>query len=108
MISLLLSFGVGKVQMILACVLASVVLLAVRLDSQSITGTISGTLVDSSGAVVPGAEVTLTNERTSETRNTATSDTGEFETGAQVNSTFGQLNGTRSARVIQLSLRLTF
>ncbi|PYV38335.1 MAG: hypothetical protein DMG09_12250 [Acidobacteria bacterium] len=28
--------------------------------------------------------------------------------GAQVNSTFGQINGNRAARVIQLSLRLTF
>ena len=28
--------------------------------------------------------------------------------GAQVNSTFGQLNGTRAARIIQFSLRLEF
>jgi hypothetical protein len=30
------------------------------------------------------------------------------QTGQQVNSTFGQINGARSARVIQLSLRLQF
>jgi hypothetical protein len=30
------------------------------------------------------------------------------ETGTIVNPTFGQINGARSARVIQLSLRLTF
>jgi hypothetical protein len=53
-------------------------LLAVQSAAQSISGTISGTLVDPSGAVVPGAQVTLTNERTSETRNTVSSDAGEF------------------------------
>ncbi len=61
-----------------ASVLVLVVLLAGQVGAQSITGTISGTLVDPSGAVVPGAEVTLTSERTSETRNTVTSEAGEF------------------------------
>jgi hypothetical protein len=42
------------------------------------TGTVSGTVVDTSGQVVPGATVTLTHERTTTTR-TATSGTrGEF------------------------------
>src|SRR5262249_51920729 len=55
-----------------------VALLAAQLSAQSITGTINGFLVDPSGAVIPGAEVTLTNERTSESRSVATNDTGEF------------------------------
>ena len=59
-------------------ILALVVLLAGQLLAQSISGTINGTVVDPSGAVIPGVEITLTNERTSETRNTVTDDTGEF------------------------------
>jgi hypothetical protein len=58
--------------------LVLVVLLPGRLLAQSIAGSISGTLVDPSGAVIPGVEVTLINERTSETRTTVTGDTGEF------------------------------
>ena len=46
--------------------------------AQSIAGSISGTLVDPTGAVIPGVEVSLINERTSETRGTVTGDTGEF------------------------------
>ena len=46
--------------------------------AQSIAGSISGTLVDQTGAVIPGVEVSLINERTSETRSTVTGDTGEF------------------------------
>jgi hypothetical protein len=49
-----------------ASVLVLVVLLAGQVGAQSISGTISGTLVDQSGAVVPGAEVVLTSEATSE------------------------------------------
>src|SRR5207302_5647100 len=40
--------------------------------------TINGTVLDPSGAVIPGVEVTLINERTSETRATVSNDTGEF------------------------------
>jgi Carboxypeptidase regulatory-like domain len=59
-------------------VLALVVLLPGRLAAQSIAGNISGTVVDPSGAVIPGVEITLTNEATSETRSAVTNDTGEF------------------------------
>jgi hypothetical protein len=59
-------------------ILALVAILAGPLGAQSITGTISGTVVDPSGAIVPGAEVTLTNEATGTTYNTASSDAGEF------------------------------
>ena len=42
------------------------------------TGTVSGTVVDTSGQVVPGATVTLTNESTADTRSAITTDRGAF------------------------------
>jgi len=55
-----------------------VALLPGHVMAQSISGTINGTLVDPSGAVIPGVEVTLLSERTGETRTTVSNDTGEF------------------------------
>jgi hypothetical protein len=49
------------------------------INGQTIVGRISGTIVDSSGAVVPDANVTVTNSATNATR-TATSDASGFYT----------------------------
>lgn len=46
--------------------------------AQTVTGQVSGTVVDSSGAVVPGAPVTLTNQGTTVARSTESNDTGGF------------------------------
>ena len=46
--------------------------------AQKITGDISGTVTDSSGAVVKGATVTATNNATGESRNATTSDAGFY------------------------------
>ena len=46
--------------------------------AQVSTGTVVGVVEDSSGAIVPGAEVTLKNTATGETRQTRTNDRGEF------------------------------
>src|SRR5436190_15790929 len=46
--------------------------------AQVSTGTIVGVVEDSSGAIVPSAEVTLKNIATGETRQTRTNDRGEF------------------------------
>ncbi len=53
-------------------------LLAGQALAQTITGTITGTVTDPSGQVIAGATLTLTNERTGETRSTATTETGAF------------------------------
>src|SRR5690349_17091881 len=42
------------------------------------TGSLSGTVQDRSGAVVPGASVTATSQGTSAARDTKTDDTGHF------------------------------
>src|SRR5580698_4607856 len=47
--------------------------------AQTITGSILGTVTDSSGAVVPGATVTVTNESTNESSKTQTSDSGAYQ-----------------------------
>ncbi|MBA2501447.1 MAG: carboxypeptidase regulatory-like domain-containing protein, partial [Pyrinomonadaceae bacterium] len=46
--------------------------------AQSATGRITGTVQDPSGAVVPGAAVTATNEETNVSYNTISSDAGEY------------------------------
>ncbi|MEJ7607919.1 MAG: TonB-dependent receptor [Bryobacteraceae bacterium] len=45
---------------------------------QGLTGSISGTLSDPSGSAIPGAEVTLTNAGTNQTRETKSQDNGDF------------------------------
>ena len=46
--------------------------------AQTISGSITGTVVDSTGAVVPGVAVTLMNEATAVTRTSETNDSGVF------------------------------
>jgi hypothetical protein len=49
-----------------------------QLVAQTVTGTITGTVLDSSEAVVPGVSVNLVDEATRETRHATSSDLGEF------------------------------
>lgn len=61
------------------CVSVALLLcLSQPLVSQTITGTISGDVTDSSGAVVPGATVTVENLGTAEKRTATTTSTGSF------------------------------
>ena len=46
--------------------------------AQAVTGTILGTVVDSTGAVVAGAKVTITNTGTGLTRTVMTDTAGEY------------------------------
>ena len=45
---------------------------------QTITGTVSGTVIDSTGAAIVGAKVTLLNEATKNLRSSTTNDAGRF------------------------------
>lgn len=56
----------------------SLVTVAVNAKAQTITGSISGIVTDSTGSVVPMAAVMLANEKTGQTRNAATNDEGRF------------------------------
>ena len=46
--------------------------------AQSITGTISGTITDPNGGVIPGATITLTNDQIGDSRVVTTTDDGRF------------------------------
>src|SRR5262249_31294774 len=58
--------------------LALTMLLATAVSAQTITGTISGTVVDPNGGIIPGASVTLIFAQTGTTRNTSTNAEGRF------------------------------
>jgi hypothetical protein len=57
---------------------AGFLFLALSAQAQVDTGTILGTVRDASGAVVPGAKVTISNEATSFTQTTSTSGSGNY------------------------------
>ncbi len=61
-----------------AFVLAALLATAVTAAAQTATGQITGTVSDSSSALVSGAKVTITNALTGLTRETATSDRGTY------------------------------
>src|SRR5204862_1486516 len=55
-----------------------IVCASTALFAQSVTGSISGVVVDPNGAVVPGATITLTKDQTNEKRSQATTESGRF------------------------------
>src|SRR4051812_37385885 len=57
---------------------ALVALLAAASVTAQDTGTVSGTVADASGQVVPGATITLTNEATADGRTMTSNERGEF------------------------------
>src|SRR5688500_8916933 len=58
--------------------LVAAILLPAAVIAQTVTGTISGTVVDQQGQVVPGATVTVVNEATSDARVAVTDAQGNF------------------------------
>jgi hypothetical protein len=59
-------------------VLCLCLMLSASLWGQKFTGTISGVVTDKSGAVVPNASVTVTNDSTADARTVTTNQTGEY------------------------------
>src|SRR5437588_1813260 len=63
---------------VLVAILALLALLAVPTFAQTEAGSISGTVTDSTGAVVPGATVTVKSTATGATRTATTNNTGLY------------------------------
>jgi len=65
----------------LVCMLlvAGAILLPRVAFAQTVTGTISGTITDAQGQVIPGATVTVVAEATSESRDTVSDSKGDFQ-----------------------------
>jgi outer membrane receptor protein involved in Fe transport len=70
-----------------ACCLAAL-LLAVSVSGQSTYGTITGTVTDPSGAVIPGVNVTVTNERSGEAFTRRTDSAGLYNVGTLLPGTY--------------------
>ncbi|HYJ45736.1 MAG TPA: TonB-dependent receptor, partial [Pyrinomonadaceae bacterium] len=62
----------------LLCALVAALFFGLPGAAQTITGSISGIVTDSSGGVIPGASVTLVSEKTNESRNFTTNEEGRF------------------------------
>src|SRR5437879_1738851 len=63
-----------RASLCLACLFLTAQLVA----QMTVTGAITGTVVDASGRAVPGAKVTLTSEKTRELRAASTNELGAF------------------------------
>lgn len=74
------ALGPRRVLAFAVCTVSFVGLLALApcASAQKATGTITGTITDPSGAVVPGAVVSIVNDRTGAARETTTNDQGSF------------------------------
>ena len=68
----------NKMLFVLVSLVALCALLPIPLAAQSFYGTIVGTVTDASGAVVPGARVTVTNLGTNEKRSAETDTAGNY------------------------------
>jgi len=58
--------------------LALAVMFTVDLQAQDLRGQVSGTVTDASGAVIPGANVSLTNDNTNVAATTSTNEVGQY------------------------------
>ena len=62
----------------LCCVVVGIFFLVMQSPAQTTNGLMTGTITDSSGAVVAGAQVNVTNQGTSELRTTTTDSNGYY------------------------------
>ena len=74
----MVQFGRGP-QRLLPAFLVMALVLPQASAGQAVTGTISGTIVDQQGEVVPGATVTVVNEATGDSRVVTSDATGNFQ-----------------------------
>src|SRR5436190_8099069 len=77
MIGRVISYPAGLRRLLLALMVVSACS-ALTVSAQTVSGTILGTVTDSSGSVIPNAKVTIVNEGTGLTRNVQADSNGEF------------------------------
>ena len=70
--------AVLKRRVVVAVLVALVTCVPVDAAAQSVSGSITGTVVDQTRQLVPGATVTLVNEQTADVRATSSNETGAF------------------------------
>src|ERR1044072_2473763 len=61
-----------------AAMLTVIIALASLANAQTITGSISGAVMDQTGGMIPGATVTLTSEKTGQARGSISDSEGRF------------------------------
>ena len=77
-------------------------LVAINASAQTTSGSMSGTIVDTQGQVVPGVDVVITNEQSGEQRRAVTSSVGAFSFPALVPASYtirAELSGFRPVEV---------
>src|SRR6266542_2043229 len=87
----------------------TILLLVIPASPQTTFGTISGTLKDTSGAVLPGATVVVTNENTGVIRQVTTDDTGRYLVPSLLPVVYGitaELTGFKKALVSGVTLQV--
>src|SRR5262245_7123960 len=87
-----------ELRIVLLCCATAVFIFSIRsgpLRAQAVKGSLLGTITDASGAVIPGASVTITEVNTNLTRSTVTNESGNY--------VFGQLDRGVYRVEIQLS-----
>src|SRR5262245_54838124 len=97
----------------LSCVVASVAPLLLlgspSLRAQAVSGTILGTVQDSSGAAVPGAAVTIVNSETRLTRAVTTDSAGEYNAPSLppgMYNVFGEIRGFKKVSLSGIRLNV--
>jgi len=70
--------GAPKHLFLFSVLLGAILALPVVMNAQLTTADVVGTVTDTTGAVVPNANVTLTNQKTNEARNTQSSGGGQY------------------------------
>jgi hypothetical protein len=68
----------GSVRTAVFAVASLLLLSTVHLQAQTVTGTINGSVLDTSGSAVPNAQVIVTNEDTGTVRNVITNSSGQY------------------------------
>jgi len=71
-------FGGGESAAILILLSVALLLMPLSVMAQTVTGSLSGAVLDASGAVVPGATVVLTDEATGSSQTVTTNSAGRY------------------------------